>query len=76
MNPNVIEGGNEKRCVIWGRKRHGPVRPHVADREDDLIFVKINFRGQSIRGNPGACELSIDVINLYRKVVFIMRNKL
>jgi hypothetical protein len=36
----------------------------MADKEDDLlIYVTINIRGQSTRGNPPACEFSAEVKN-------------
>jgi hypothetical protein len=42
----VLRGKRQELYVMWGPKSHGPVRPYVANREDDLlIFLTINIRG-------------------------------
>jgi hypothetical protein len=54
-------------CVMEDPSLHSLLRPYMADREDDsLIFVTINIRGQSTRGNPPACELSTKLFLLQK----------
>jgi hypothetical protein len=60
IHPHILKLGGKTESavrVMQGPNRHSLLRPHMADREDDfLIFVTINIRGQSTRGNPPACQ--------------------